>query len=183
MQGKHSHGDTYYRCRFPQEYRPLANRLEHSRKVYLREEALIDPLDRWLLQAFSPARRDHTIAHLAEQAATDLPAAAMPEIETSISAGYDAKLDRNRAALEAGADPAVVAGRIAETQAARRRALDQLIKTTPTGFGSCPRGDTNQNPTRATTVRRHMPVLSRCCRTRPASPYRQDQNDVAEPQA
>nr|AGS49534.1 recombinase [uncultured bacterium esnapd8] len=34
----------------------------------------------------------------------------------------DAKLARNRAALEAGADPAVVAGWIAETQAERQRA-------------------------------------------------------------
>jgi hypothetical protein len=101
MQGQHSHGDAYYRCRFPQEY-ALANRLEHPRNVYLREKALIDPLDRWLLQAFSPAQRDHTIARLAEQAATDLPAAAMPAIDTSII-GYDAKLVRHRAALEAGA--------------------------------------------------------------------------------
>lgn len=80
---------------------------------------------------FSPAQRDRTIAHLAEQAATVLPAAAMPRIDTSIIAGYDAKLDRYRAALEAGADPAVVAVWIAETQAERKRALDQLIKTTP----------------------------------------------------
>jgi hypothetical protein len=65
MQGQHSHGVGYYRCRFPQEY-ALANSLEHPRNVYLREEALIDPLDRWLLQALSPAHRDHTIAHLAE---------------------------------------------------------------------------------------------------------------------
>ncbi|HEX5994940.1 MAG TPA: hypothetical protein VFY84_07335 [Jiangellales bacterium] len=57
MQGQHSHGDAYYRCRFPQEY-ALANRLEHPRNVYMREEALVDPLDRWLLQAFAPAQRD-----------------------------------------------------------------------------------------------------------------------------
>jgi hypothetical protein len=28
MQGQHSHGSVYYRCRFPQEY-ALANRVEH----------------------------------------------------------------------------------------------------------------------------------------------------------
>jgi hypothetical protein len=48
-----------------------------------------------------------------QQAATDLPAPAIPEIDTRLIAGYDAKLDRFRAALEAGADPAVVAAWIA----------------------------------------------------------------------
>ncbi|HEX5997116.1 MAG TPA: hypothetical protein VFY84_18415 [Jiangellales bacterium] len=67
---------------------------------------------------------------VAQQAATDLPTAAVPAIDHSILAGYDAKLDRYRAALEAGAEPAVVAGWIAETQAERKRALDQLAKTT-----------------------------------------------------
>lgn len=109
MQGQRSHGDAYYRCRFPQEY-ALANKLENPRNVYLREAALIDPLDRWLLRTFSPAHRNHTIAHLAEQATTEPPAIPIPQIDTSILAGYNANLDRYRAALEAGADPAVVAG-------------------------------------------------------------------------
>jgi hypothetical protein len=43
---------------------------------------------------------------LAEQAATDLSAAAMPEIDTSITAGYDAKLDRYRAAPAPATTPA-----------------------------------------------------------------------------
>ncbi|MFV2104953.1 zinc ribbon domain-containing protein, partial [Micromonospora sp. LOL_024] len=44
MQGQHSHGVAYYRCRFPQEY-ALANRVDHPRNVILREETLINPLD------------------------------------------------------------------------------------------------------------------------------------------
>lgn len=61
MQGQHSHGIAHYRCRFPQEY-ALANKIQHPRNVIMREEALILPLDRWLSQAFSPTRREHTIA-------------------------------------------------------------------------------------------------------------------------
>ncbi|MEU0962209.1 hypothetical protein ABZ328_22120 [Micromonospora aurantiaca] len=53
MQGQYSHGDAYYRCRFPQEY-ALANQVPHPRNVYLREDALTDPLDSWLASAFAP---------------------------------------------------------------------------------------------------------------------------------
>jgi site-specific DNA recombinase len=53
MQGQHSHGTAYYRCRFPQEY-ALANRIEHPRNVILREDILIKPLDTWLAQEFGP---------------------------------------------------------------------------------------------------------------------------------
>jgi hypothetical protein len=51
-------------------------------------------LDRWLLQAFSPAHRDHTIAHLAEQAPAEPPAIPNPQMDPNIVAEYDAKLGR-----------------------------------------------------------------------------------------
>jgi site-specific DNA recombinase len=60
--------------------------------VYLREDALTDPLDTWLASAFAPHRIEQTITAMAE---------------------CDAKLERYRAALDAGADPAVVTGWIA----------------------------------------------------------------------
>jgi hypothetical protein len=79
-------------------------------------------INTWLVQEFGPLQRRHTIAKLVDQAnvAAPTPAAVSPTGLTV--AECDAKLDRYRAALEAGADPAVVAGWIAETQAARRRA-------------------------------------------------------------
>jgi site-specific DNA recombinase len=121
MQGQHSHGIAYYRCRFPQEY-ALANKIQHPRKVIMREEALILPLDQWLDQAFSPTRREHTLAVLAEQAAVGL-SAPTPATDDSIITQYDARIERYRAALDAGTDPVLVAGWIAETQAERQRAL------------------------------------------------------------
>ncbi|MGW3621837.1 zinc ribbon domain-containing protein [Micromonospora arida] len=42
MQGQYSHGDAYYRCRFPQEY-ALANQVQHPSNVYLCEDTLTDP--------------------------------------------------------------------------------------------------------------------------------------------
>ena len=47
MQGQHSHGTAYYRCRFPEEY-AQANKVDHPRNVIMREEILIKPLDTWL---------------------------------------------------------------------------------------------------------------------------------------
>lgn len=60
MQGQHSHGSVYYRCRFPQEY-ALANRVEHPRNVIMREDVLIKPLDGWIAELFRPDRREATI--------------------------------------------------------------------------------------------------------------------------
>jgi hypothetical protein len=59
MQGNHVRGDVYYRCRFSQEY-ALANRVDHPRNVLLREDVLVEPIDRWLAQAFAPAHRERT---------------------------------------------------------------------------------------------------------------------------
>jgi hypothetical protein len=120
MQGQHSHGTAYHRCRFPQEY-ALANKVDHPRNVIMREEALIRPLDTWLSQEFGPLQRHHTIANLVDQAAIGVTTAARPA-EGPTVAECDAKLKRYRAALDAGADPAVVASWIAEIQAERQRA-------------------------------------------------------------
>ncbi|HET9878283.1 MAG TPA: zinc ribbon domain-containing protein, partial [Candidatus Limnocylindria bacterium] len=44
MQGQWTHGEAYYRCRFPDEY-ALANHIQHPRNVYLREKHVLPPLD------------------------------------------------------------------------------------------------------------------------------------------
>ncbi|WP_328468883.1 recombinase family protein [Actinoplanes sp. NBC_00393] len=135
MQGQHSHGTAYYRCRFPQEY-ALVNKVEHPRNVILREDRLIKPLDTWLAQEFSPLQRRHTVAKLVEQATASMPGASPLAAPAGPSvADCDAKLARYRAALEAGADPAVVTGWIAETQEERQRALirQQVEAAQPSG--------------------------------------------------
>ncbi|GAA1798447.1 hypothetical protein GCM10009835_15790 [Planosporangium flavigriseum] len=120
MQGQYSHGVAYYRCRFPQEY-ALANRLDHPRNVYIREDAVIEPLDAWLAGLFAPHERDRTIAALADVSMPDIPNPALNQAQAMI-AECDAKLERYRSALEAGADPSVVAAWIAQAQADRARA-------------------------------------------------------------
>ncbi|MBO4142124.1 hypothetical protein J5U46_18385 [Micromonospora tulbaghiae] len=132
MQGQYNHGDAYYRCRFPQEY-ALANQVPHPRYVYLREDALTDPLDTWLASAFAPHRIAQTITAMADAQPFSHPPATGTATQAIITE-CDAKLERYRAALDAGTDPAVVTGWIAQTQAERARAeadLRTIARTTP----------------------------------------------------
>ncbi|UNO42979.1 recombinase family protein [Streptomyces sp. MST-110588] len=134
MQGQWSHGEAYYRCRFPEEY-ALVQRILHPRNVYLRESWITPPLDDWLGTVFAPHRLDDTIDSMA--ATEDVPEinqAAATAARATI-AECDAKLTTHRAALEAGADPAVVTRWLAETQAARARAQADL-RTATMGAGA-----------------------------------------------
>lgn len=126
MQSQWSHGDAYYRCRYPDEY-GLANRVHHPRNVYLRESGLVKLLDNWLAKVFLPHRIEETIDHMAAAAppADHAAAAAVSEAQAVI-ADCDAKLATHRAALEAGADPKTVTQWIAETQALRSQAQATL---------------------------------------------------------
>ncbi|MFC6566516.1 hypothetical protein [Actinoplanes utahensis] len=89
--------------------------------MVLREDTLVGPLDAWLAQAFGPLHRDHTVATILEQAAIGLPVSApMSDLGGPSLAELDAKLARYRATLDAGGDPVVVAGWIAEVETERR---------------------------------------------------------------
>ncbi|WP_280719212.1 hypothetical protein [Kitasatospora sp. MAP5-34] len=127
MESHWAHDEAYYRCRFPEQY-ALANRIEHPRNVYLREKDILGPLDHWLAKIFAPHRIDDTIDFLTTVGGLT------PTAEHTLSTEHakktikecDTKLTTHRAALEAGADPVLVAGWIAETQATRARAEAEL---------------------------------------------------------
>ncbi|MGC4864625.1 recombinase family protein [Micromonospora sp. DT53] len=124
MQGQYSHGDAYYRCRFPQEY-ALANQVQHPSNVYLREDTLTDPLDTWLASAFAAGRIEQTITAMTDAQPPNQPPPLATTTQTIITE-CDTKLERYRAALDAGADPAVVTEWISQTQAERARAEADL---------------------------------------------------------
>jgi len=121
MQGQWNHDEAYYRCRYPQEY-ALAKTVEHPRNVYLAERDVLPALDDWLAQAFVPIRLAITVEQLfasqPERVADSDDGATAHTI-----ADCDAKLARYREALEAGADPALVAAWTAEVQAHKAQAL------------------------------------------------------------
>jgi site-specific DNA recombinase len=120
MQGTHTHGVPYYRCRFPQEY-GLANRVQHPRNVYLREDLVVPTLDDWLGGYFAPHRRASTIEAIvaSQNEPTEDPACAAARA-TIIEC--DRKLERYRTALEAlgdSTDPAAIGRWILEAQTER----------------------------------------------------------------
>ena len=137
MQAHQAHGSAYYRCRYAQEY-ALANQVEHPLNVVMREDALVRPLDRWLARELAADRRDHTIGMLAQQAAVGLPDPAAHAIgadlvarHDDLIAEYDEKIARYRAALDAGADPSLVASWITEAQQQRDRAAARRSQQPP----------------------------------------------------
>jgi hypothetical protein len=127
MEGSWNNDEAYYRCRFPEEY-ALVNRIQHPRNVYLREAALLRPLDAWLSTYFAPHRRAETIAALAAVTGTEPAQDATAALAEQTIAECDRKIARYRAALEAldeSADPAVIAGWISEAQKQRDAARAQ----------------------------------------------------------
>lgn len=133
MQGSMNNGRPHYRCGFPAEY-GTANALNHPRNVYIREDRVVPKLDRWVATAFAPNRLGATIrAMLGEQdRPVDLRQVEVARQAREAIADCDRKLAQHRAALEAGADPVVVTGWIAETQAARAAAVKRSSVTAPT---------------------------------------------------
>lgn len=116
MQGTWNHDRAHYRCRYPYEY-ALANQIDHPRSVYLREDQLRGPLDAWLAEIFHPDRIQRSLQML-ETVQPDR-APALDAVRWELAA-LDQKLARHRAALEAGADPALVAEWMKEVQQERK---------------------------------------------------------------
>jgi site-specific DNA recombinase len=126
MQGEWNNQAPYYRCRYPLEY-ALAGKISHPRNVYVREDAIVPELDRWLIRKFTPGNLPQLIDELflAQDTGHDTGAA---DAQQKI-AECDRKLNAHRAALEAlpdGADPSIIAGWIAQTQAERAAAQAEL---------------------------------------------------------
>jgi site-specific DNA recombinase len=100
--------------------------VNHPANVYLREDRIVPPLDEWLGRLFEPERLDRTLDALA---AAQCPPSREEMVQAEVRrqvVDADRKLARHRAALEAGADPAVVTAWIREVQAAKAEAEAQL---------------------------------------------------------
>lgn len=124
LQGQWIRGEAYYRCRYPAEY-AAASDVEHPKSVYLREVDVVGRLDAWLAELFSPANFDHTCQILATASRSN-PAGDQRRAAQQVLVDCQRRLDRYRAALEAGTDPAIVQQWIAEVTATRSAAEAQL---------------------------------------------------------
>ncbi|WP_143020404.1 zinc ribbon domain-containing protein [Sinosporangium album] len=123
MQGNWNNKQPYSRCLFPREY-ALVNQLDHPKVVYLREAEIISEVDGWLAEVFRPESLERTIAAMAEQA-RDPGEAARVDLRKRL-AQCDRKINRYRAALDAGGDPVEVSGWINEAKGERARLEGEL---------------------------------------------------------
>ena len=130
MQGSFNNGREHYRCQFAAEY-AIAKDVDHPKTVYLREDRVTAALDKWLATLFDDDNIDATCeAMTAAQEPDDALAARREAFERRI-ADCDRRLDRHRAALEAGADALVVAGWMREVQGERLAAERMLEGSAP----------------------------------------------------
>jgi site-specific DNA recombinase len=135
MEGHFSHGEAYYRCRYPAEY-ALASELEHPKNVYLREEEVVSSLDDWLEGLFDPERIEDTCEALASAQGMVLQDEVRLAAARMALGECEARLARYRAALEAGANPSVVADWIREVTQERARAEREIRSARRAGLWS-----------------------------------------------
>ncbi|MFF3909829.1 recombinase family protein [Streptomyces sp. NPDC001848] len=120
---------VYYRCEFKDQEAALYPDLTHPRTINLREDIVCHALDPWIARAFAPDRLTATIEALALASA----AASTAETHTPEQAqarqtikDCERRLARYQAALEAGADPAVVTQWINDAQRDKEAAQQKL---------------------------------------------------------
>jgi len=121
MQGSWNNGKPHYRCVSPEQY-ALANRIDHPRSLYVREELVLPPLDSWLTTAFDPPHLTRTLRAMEQSQDLDDGDLAAAEQARRIIAEADGKLARYRAALESGTDPVLISTWTAEVTAAKAQA-------------------------------------------------------------
>ena len=86
----------------------------------LREDRVVRAIDAWFASVFNPEHLDATCAAMDASGANDPAAEAKVEASRRRIADCDARLARYRSALDAGADPVVVAGWVKDVEARSR---------------------------------------------------------------
>ncbi|MEN8654596.1 recombinase family protein [Streptomyces sp. 21So2-11] len=127
MQGNYNNGHPHYRCRYPAEYAKSAT-LDHPLTVYVRQDSVLPLLDAWIARIFAPGRLGQTLRdlHQAQQPPeTEAPAAHQEPARSTVTA-CERRISQYRAALDAGADPALVSTWINQAQAEQAAARQQL---------------------------------------------------------
>ncbi|MEU1598729.1 hypothetical protein ABZ468_39445 [Streptomyces sp. NPDC005708] len=120
---------VYYRCEFKEQEAALHPGLHHPRTVNLREDAVCQALDAWIARAFAPDRLTATLTALSHASiAASTAQVQTPEQDQARQAikQCERRLAHYQAALEAGADPAVVTEWINEAQQDEEAAKSKL---------------------------------------------------------
>ena len=131
MVGNWNHERPHYRCRFTADF--PAPTSDHPPSLYVREDAILPALDRWLATVFDPENLDATCEALAAASRPDPTALAQRQELRRRVADCDRRLGRYREALSGNGDATVIAGWIAETQREREDLERQLAELAPSG--------------------------------------------------
>ncbi|GAA0577187.1 recombinase family protein [Paractinoplanes ferrugineus] len=129
MVGNPNHGRLYYRCTASRDF-VRQRQISHPPALYLREDAIIRPVDEFLRDELTGGsltdnlRRVAEAQHRAALAAYG-DAGEIEKLRRTITEA-DRKINGYRATLDAGGDPALIAGWIAETTAIKRTAQARL---------------------------------------------------------
>src|SRR3954466_9497514 len=112
MEGSVNHGRIYYRCKASRDY-VSQHGIAHPPVLYLRQESITEPVDRFLSEELGNASLTETLHRIAE--ASHRAALAQHQqhdegakLRETIN-DCDTKIARYRATLDAGGDPALVA--------------------------------------------------------------------------
>lgn len=132
LPGSWNHEAAHYRCVFAANYGTVKD-LDHPRSVYVRESAIVPKLDEWLAGLFSPENFDMTCKQLAAAGDPDEGAAGRQEAARRKLDDCEHRLAKYRAALDADADPIVVAGWMAEVKGAQLAAERELAQASSDG--------------------------------------------------
>ena len=124
MEGSWNNGRPHYRCKFPVEY-AVANKIDHPRTVYVREDQILAEMDPWICQIFAPANLRHTIEALLDARDNEAERVAIEAAKRTID-DCNRRMARYRSALDAGGDPQEIGNWMAETRAERLKAEGKL---------------------------------------------------------
>ena len=122
--------EVYYRCMARTLAPGSATLADHPRTVNLREFDVLESLNGWIGQLFSPDNVDRTVTALVGSQA-EARTAATSEATKKRLTDAEAKLRRFQAAIEAGVDPVALVEAINEAQAKRAAAQAELQGAPP----------------------------------------------------
>ncbi|GDY33278.1 recombinase family protein [Gandjariella thermophila] len=121
--------DVYYRC-VARTLAPGSMALaDHPKTVNLREDQVLEPLNRWLDGLFAPENVDGTVAAMVASQTEAIDGRTAYEVAKRRLADAEARLRRFHDAIASGVDPAAMVEAINDAQAERATARAELERT------------------------------------------------------
>jgi site-specific DNA recombinase len=129
MVGNPNHGRLYYRCTASRDF-VRQHQISHPPALYLRQDAITEPIDRFLRDELTGRSLTENLRRVADAqfraALTAHDATGEVEDLRRTITDADTKINRYRATLDAGGDPALVSTWINEATALKKAAQARL---------------------------------------------------------